>query len=107
MNPIKTTAICDWPALINKKELQQFLGFCNFYHQFIQNYSAIAKPLNNLTRKVKWQWTLNEHLAYECLIHAITSGPVLHLLWQYRQFQIEADSSDYAIGAVLSQLQDG
>src|ERR1700691_2048173 len=80
--------------------------FCNFYCRFIHNYSKIAKPLSTLTGDTSWSWTSNEQSAFEQLIQAITSEPVLALPQAKGQFRIEADSSDYAIGAILSQLQD-
>ena len=36
----------------NLKQLQQFTSFCNWYHQFIKDYSKIAKPLTQLTENV-------------------------------------------------------
>lgn len=32
------------------KDLQRFLGFSKFHHQFIRNYSTIAAPLKSLTK---------------------------------------------------------
>src|SRR6202051_2496500 len=107
MDPTKIAAIHNWDTPTKKKELQRFLGFCNYYRRFIKDYSLLAKPLTTLTGNVEWQWTENEHLAFKRLIHAITSEPVLALPRPKGQFRIEADASDYAIGAVLSQLQDG
>jgi len=43
MDPIKMKAIAEWPKPNKKKDLQQFLGFCNFYHRFIKGYSGVAK----------------------------------------------------------------
>ena len=31
MDPVKTEALTSWPMLKKLKELQSFLGFCNFY----------------------------------------------------------------------------
>jgi hypothetical protein len=31
MDPVKVTGVATWPALENKKDMQQFLGFTNFY----------------------------------------------------------------------------
>jgi len=38
-----------WPAPTNKKEVQSFLGFTNFYRQFIKDFSEHARPLFDLT----------------------------------------------------------
>src|SRR5712672_3612474 len=106
MDPAKTAAIHDWPIPMKKKELQRFLGFCNFYRRFIRNYSHIAKPLTSLTGNTPWTWNEEQQSAFQTLITAITSEPVLALPRAKGQFRIEADSSDYTIGAVLSQFQD-
>ncbi len=45
MDLVKVAGIMEWPALMKKKELQLFLGFTNFYHKFIQNYSKVVCPL--------------------------------------------------------------
>jgi hypothetical protein len=39
MDPAKVSSITNWPVLNTVKELQAFLGFCNFYRHFIQDYS--------------------------------------------------------------------
>ena len=45
----KIQTICDWPEPRQVKDIQSFLGFANFYHQFIYNYSNIVVPLTRLT----------------------------------------------------------
>jgi len=42
MDPIKLKAVQDWPTPKKVKDIQQFLGFCNFYHRFVQDYSTLA-----------------------------------------------------------------
>ena len=82
-----------------------FLGFANFYHRFIQGFSHHACPLFDLTRKdQKWQWRSSEASAFQKLKELVTSAPVLTTPADDQPFQIEADSSDFATGAVLSQL---
>jgi hypothetical protein len=51
MDPAKVKAITDWPTPKTLRQTQSFLGFCNFYHCFILDYSKIVKPLTSLTKK--------------------------------------------------------
>jgi hypothetical protein len=51
MDPVKVKGIAKWPVLMTVKDIHSFLGFCNFYRSSITNFSAIACPLNDLTKK--------------------------------------------------------
>jgi hypothetical protein len=51
MDPAKVSGITKWPTPQTVKELQAFLGFCNFYRRFIQDYSKIAHPLFAMTKQ--------------------------------------------------------
>ena len=105
MDPVKIAGVQEWPAPTNKKEVQSFLGFTNFYHQFIKDFSEHAQPLFDLTwNDTKWHWGPNEQSAFDRLKQSITSAPVLISPDSTRPFWIEADSSDFATGAVLSQI---
>ena len=35
MDPVKVAGVANWPVLTNKKEVQSFLGFINFYCCFV------------------------------------------------------------------------
>ena len=41
----------EWKTPTKKKEIQSFLGFCNFYGRFIEGFSKIAKLVYQLTEK--------------------------------------------------------
>ncbi|GFS56600.1 retrovirus-related Pol polyprotein from transposon 17.6 [Trichonephila clavipes] len=47
----KTSAILGIPPPKNVKQLQSFLQTCSWYRKFIANFSEIARPLSNLTKK--------------------------------------------------------
>ena len=105
MDPVKVAGVADWPVPMNKKEVQSFLGFTNFYRRFIQGFSEHARPLFDLTKNdAKWHWEADEQAAFDGLKRSVTSAPVLISPDPTRPFRIEADSSDYATGAVLSQV---
>ena len=67
-NPKKVEIIRTWPQPTNLKELQSFLGLCNYYRRFIADYSKIAAPLTDLTHKdTPYQWTTHTELAFQLL----------------------------------------
>ena len=39
MDPKKVKSVASWPEPTHLKHVQAFLGFANFYRQFIKNYS--------------------------------------------------------------------
>lgn len=49
MDPAKVRAVLDWPVHESRTALQRFIGFANFYHRFVRNFSQIAAPLNALS----------------------------------------------------------
>ena len=105
MDPVKVAGVAAWPTPSNRKDVQQFLGFTNFYRRFIGGFSDVARPLFDLTKKdVRWTWGDAEASAFQALKDLVTSEPVLVLPDPSRPYRLEADSSDFATGAVLSQL---
>jgi len=104
MDLVKVAGVREWPTLKNKTDVQAFLGFVNFYRRFIRDFSAKARPLFDLTRSEQvWTWSRKEQAAFEDLKTAVTTAPVLVSPQELDPFRIEADSSDFTIGAVLSQ----
>jgi hypothetical protein len=80
MDPAKVQGIMKWPRPTKVKEIQSFLSFCNFYRRFIHDYSKIAHPLFQLTKKdTPFIWTIDTQAAFDTLIHAFTTAPVLML----------------------------
>jgi hypothetical protein len=51
MDLVKIAGVADWPTLTSKKEVQSFIAFVNFYHQFILGFSHYVCALFNLTMK--------------------------------------------------------
>ena len=104
MDPVKIAGVTEWPAPTNKKEVQSFLGFTNFYRRFIKDFSEHARPLFDLTRNdFRWCWGTAEQSAFDKLKQSVTAAPVLISSDSTKPFRVEADSSDFATGAVLSQ----
>jgi hypothetical protein len=104
MDPEKVSAILRWKPPKNVKDVRGFIGFANFYRRFINEFSIIIAPLVRLTRKdVKFDWTDECQRAFDRLKLAFTSAPVLRHFDPTLPCVVEADSSDYCLGGVLSQ----
>jgi len=104
MDPVKLIAVSNWPTPKTMKEVQKWLGFCNFYCRFVKNYSALARPLFNLTKKdVPFHWDQAEEQAFHNLPSALTSAPVLILPDYEKLFTFITNASDYATGSILEQ----
>ena len=68
MYPGKLKGIQDWPTPTTVKQVRGFLGFGNFYRQFIRHFSNLAQPLNDLLKKdQKFEWTENCQKAFDQL----------------------------------------
>ena len=101
MDPAKVAGVAEWPTPSTKKEV---LGFTNFYRRFIEGFSHIAQPLLDLTKADSvFKWSPEEKSAFDTLKDRITLAPILALPDNSRPYRVEADSSDFATGAVLSQ----
>jgi reverse transcriptase-like protein/integrase-like protein len=109
MDPVKVEGIAKWPVPTNVKDICSFLGFCNFYCSFIANFSAVACPLNDLTKKQQqWKWTNEEQASFDTLKDLCSSYPILWSPNWTKQFFMDTDALDFALGAVISQeFQDG
>ena len=107
-DPKKIETVRDWPEPCNVTEVRSFLGLCSYYRRFIKDFASIAKPLHKLTEKSKgFVWTSQCQDSFETLKSMLTNTPILAFPDFSEPFILDTDASDGAIGAVLSQIQDG
>ncbi|KAL6488151.1 hypothetical protein MHYP_G00047770 [Metynnis hypsauchen] len=129
-DPEKIKALKTWPSPTNLKELRSFLGFAGYYRRFIQNYSNIVRPLNDLTagypplRKTDKQkktsgeyfkprepfrkrWTDTCQTTFKTIIDKLTTAPVLGFANPKLPYILHTDASTTGLGAALYQEQEG
>ena len=107
-DPPKIEAVVSWPPPRNVSQVRSYLGFCSYYRRFIPNFSVIANPLSRLTRKdVPFIWSEDCQRDFEKLKNRLVTSPVMAYPLDSGQYLLDTDASDVAIGAVLSQTQNG
>jgi len=107
MSDDKVKIIQDWPEPKKVKDIQSFLGFTNFYRQFIFNYLDIVILLTHLTQKdIPWKFDSSCKDAFNSLKKAFTSAPILTHWIPDAQLIVETDALDYALAAILSIVNE-
>ncbi|KAI0991811.1 hypothetical protein K3495_g16376, partial [Podosphaera aphanis] len=105
MDPEKVKAISEWQSPKAIKAVRSFLGFANYYRLFIKDFAKLAKPLTNLTKKdVKFNWNQDCEDAFQQLKERFKAEPVLATFNPDLETQLEPDSSGWATGGTLTQL---
>ena len=105
MDNNKVKVIQDWPEPRKVKDIQSFLGFTNFYCQFIHNYSDLTVLLTRLTWKgTPWSFSDSCQTSFETLKKAFITAPVLAQWEPGDPLIVESDVADYALSAILSTI---
>ncbi|KAK1596217.1 hypothetical protein QYE76_018556 [Lolium multiflorum] len=100
----KVEAIHNWPTPTNVGQVRSFHGLAGFYRRFVKDFSTIACPLNELTKKnVPFVWGKAQQNAFDELKKRLTEAPLLALPDFSKTFEIECDASGLGIGGVLMQ----
>ena len=107
-DPDKIKAIKEYPVPRRVKDVRAFLGLANYYRKFVRDFSKIAGPLHDLTKKaLKFRWTDECQAAFERLKSALIQAPILGYPDFTLPFDLYVDASDEALGMVLGQVQNG
>lgn len=105
-HPSKVKAIKEAPRPSSKKQVRSFLGLVGFYRKFIPNFSVLALPLTDLTKKGEpnvVQWGCAQENSFQALRNALIKFPILKLPDMTKTFILATDASDRGIGTVLMQ----
>lgn len=108
VQPSKIEAITTWPTPKDRTDVQSFLGFANYHREHIRGIAGMAVSLYELAApKTPFQWSDVHQKAFEAVKQALVIAPCLGYPRPEGMFVLDTDASDTAIGAELSQVQDG
>ena len=107
-DPAKIEAVKDWPVPRTPKQMKSFLGLCSYYRRFVEGFAKIARPLHKICEKsAHFIWSDECQEAFDTLKTALTSSPVLAYPEPGKEYILDTDASQKAVGAVLSQVSNG
>lgn len=108
VKPLKDNIISikNFPTPKNQKNIRQFLGKINFYHEYIPNSSILLDPLHRLLRKnAQFIWSEECEKTFSDIKNILCSQPVLEIFDKDLPITIYTDASLNGIGAILKQVQ--
>ena len=74
----KIDAIQSWPTPSTVTQIRSFLGLAGFYRRFVRDFSSIAAPLHELTKKgIPFSWGPAQEEAFTILKDKLTHAPLL------------------------------
>ena len=114
--PGKLASLHHWEKPQTISELRFFMGFCNYYSGYVRMYAELSGPLHKKLQvgkfdgrkgsKKKLAWTPEAEDAFSRLREPLLGQLGLFLVDPDKGFVLRTDTSDYAVGAVLKQVQD-
>ncbi|KAL0534730.1 hypothetical protein IC582_029023 [Cucumis melo] len=104
VDPAKIEAVTSWPRLSTVNMIRSFLGLAGYYRRFMKDFSRIASPLTQLTRKgTLFVWSPTCESSFQELKQKLVSAPVLIVSEGSGSFVIYSDASKKGLGCVLMQ----
>ena len=109
MDPDYIKRILEWPKPTTVKEMTSFLGFCGYYRMFIPRFSEMTCEMNSQRKNKYLEWSKSMEEDFEKLKDAFKNGDI-RAYPDYESeepFLLTTDFSAKALGAILSQVQNG
>ena len=104
-DPEAVEAVLTWKAPKTDTQLMSFLGFANYYREFIKGYADKIYPMQRLMRNKgkKFTWTDEAQVPFENIKRKLCQAPVLGMPTEKRMFLLDMDASAVAISGILHQ----
>ena len=101
-------ALLTWKAPRTDTQLMSFLGFANYYHEFIKGYADKVYPMQNLMRSKgkNFEWNEEAQTAFENIKRELCEAPVLGMPTEKGMYVLDTDASVVAISGILHQEQE-
>ena len=107
-DPEALEAVLTWEAPRTDTQLMSFLGFANYYREFIKGYADKVCPMQKLmrTKGKKFEWSDEAQAAFENIKRELCEAPVLVMPTEKGMYVLDTDASVVAISGILHQEQE-
>ena len=107
-DPEAVEAVLTWKAPKTDTQVMSFLGFTNYYREFVKGYADKIYPMQQLMRNKgkKFTWTDEAQVSFENLKCELCELPVLGMPTEKGMFVLDPDASVVAISGILHQEQE-
>ena len=105
-DPKAVTKLKEWDIPRTKTELQSFLGFANYYRDFIPWHAKLVAPLQAITGGASsFLWGEEQQRAFNSIKVALMEATALAQPDTEGEFVLDTDASGVAISGILHQWQ--
>ena len=107
-DPDAVEAVLTWKSPKTEQQLMRFLGFANYYSEFIKDYADKLYPMQQLMRHKgkKFTWNNAAEKSFQRMKKEFCDAPVLGMPTEKGMYVLDTDASVVAIFGILHQEQD-
>ena len=107
-DPEAVEAVLTWKDPRTNTQLMSFLGFANYYREFIKGYADKVYRMQRLMRNKgkKFEWNDEAQVAFENIKRELCEAPVLGMPTENGMYVLDTDASVVAISGILHQEQE-
>ena len=107
-DPDAVEAILSWNSPKTQHQLMSFLGFANYYREFIKGYAVKLDPMQQFMRRKgkKFTWNNAARESFQRMKRELYEAPVLGKPTENGVYVLDTDTSVVAISGILHQEQE-
>ena len=107
LDPDEEEAVLTWKSPKTEHQLMSFLGFANYYREFIKSYADKVYPMQHLMRQKgkKFTWNYSAEVSFQRIKRELCEAPVLGMPTEKGMYVLDTDTSVVAISGKLHQEQ--
>jgi transposase InsO family protein len=106
-DPKRIEAVREWTEPRHVEDLRHYLGFTNYYREFLKGYAEIVEPMAKLLRKrAPWDWCEEQSESFDTIKEMIMREPTLRMPVKDGKYVLDTDAGNVAIAGILHQWQE-